>query len=221
MDAVGSERAALLGWGEGGSLCQLFAATYPQRSAALILYASYAKGTRDADYPWGLSPEVDRLFLQILQERWGRDVVAAGTLAPSVSKNEQFRQWLARLERSMSPGLAIAWYRKAREIDTRHMLPAIRVPTLILHRQGDRMVYVGASQFAGEKIPGAKLVQLEGFDHVPYAGAQDDLLDEIQEFLTGIRPAPEPDRVLATVCSLTSSAPPSEQRSLETVGGAN
>ncbi len=199
MDAADSERAALFGWGDGGALCQLFAATYPDRTSALVLYASYAKGTPDEEYPWGLSPETDQLFLQILAERWGRDVVAAGTVAPSVSKDERFRRWLARHQRSTSPGSAIAWYRMTREIDIRHVLPAIRVPTLVLHRTGDRLIYVGASRFAAERIPGAKYVELEGIDHVPYAGDQDSLIDEVQEFLTGIRPAPEPDRVLATV----------------------
>src|SRR4051812_7121712 len=199
MDAAGSERAALFGWGDGGALSQLFAATYPDRTAALVLYASYAKGTPDEEYPWGLSPEVDELFLQILRERWGRDVVAAGTVAPSVSKDERFRQWLGRIQRNTSPGSAIAWYRMTREIDIRHVLPAIRVPTLILHRTEDRLVYVGASRFAAEQIPGAKYVELPGVDHVPYAGDQDALIDEVQEFLTGIRPPREPDRVLATV----------------------
>ena len=159
LDAVGSERAALFGWGDGGSLCQLFAATYPDRSSALVLYASYAKGSPDQSYPWGLSPETDQLFLQILEQRWGRDVVAAGTVAPSSSKDERFRQWLARQQRHMSPGSAVAWYRMTREIDIRHVLPAIRVPTLVVHRTGDRLVYVGASRFAAEQIPGAKYVE--------------------------------------------------------------
>ncbi len=199
MDDVGSQRAALFGWGEGGPMSALFAATYPERTSGLVLYASFAKGSWSPDFPWGLTQEAQDQFIDILDTRWGRDVVAAGAVAPSVSRDEAFRRWLLRFQRSMSPGAAKGWFRMTSEIDIRHVLPAIRVPTLVVHRTGDRMRPVGGSRVIAELLRGAKYVELPGTDNAPFVGDQDTLVDEVQEFLTGIRPASEPDRVLATV----------------------
>jgi class 3 adenylate cyclase/pimeloyl-ACP methyl ester carboxylesterase len=199
MDAEASEKAALFGWGEGGPMSALFAATYPERTSGLVLYASFAKGSWSPDFPWGMPIEMQETFLDILDRRWGRDVVAAGAVAPTVHKDEDFRRWLLRFQRSMSPGAAKAWFRMTTEIDVRHVLPAIRVPTLVLHRADDRMRPVGGSRFIAEQIPHARYVELPGMDNGPFVGDADGLVDEIQEFLTGMRPAPKLDRVLATV----------------------
>ncbi len=129
----------------------------------------------------------------------GRDVVAGGAVAPSVSKDEPFRQWLLRFQRGMSPGAAKAWFKMTTAIDIRRILPAIRIPTLVLHRTGDRMTQVGGGRFIAEQVPGARYVERAGDDNAPFVGDTDALVDEVQEFLTGIRPAPEPDRVLSTV----------------------
>ncbi len=120
--------------------------------------------------------------------------------APSRADDPQFKEWGARFERlGGSPGAAVALFRMAAEIDIRHVLPAIRVPTLILHRTGDQAVPVMESRYMAEQIPGAKYVELPGMDHIWFVGDADAILNEVQEFLTGVRPAPEPDRVLATV----------------------
>ena len=177
----------------------LFAATYPERTSGLVLYASFAKGSWSPDFPWGMPQRMQEAFLDILDRRWGRDVVAAGAVAPTIHTDEGFRRWLLRFQRSMSPGAAKGWFGMTTEIDIRHILPAIRVPTLVVHRTEDRMRPVGGSRFIAEQIPGAKYVELPGMDNGPFVGDQDALIDEVQEFLTGIRPAPEPDRVLATV----------------------
>ncbi len=134
--------------------------------------------------------------------------------APSRAGDPQFKEWGARFERlGGSPGAAVSLFRMAAEIDIRHVLPAIRVPTLILHRTGDQAVSVMESRYMAERIPGAKYVELPGDDHFASAGDADAILDEIQEFLTGVRPAPEPDRVLATV--LFTDIVGSTQRAVE------
>src|SRR5262245_60109494 len=200
LDATGAERPALLGWNEGGPMALLFAATYPERTAALVLLSSYAKATRSADYPFGPTPELHEMVATRFAEEWGRRVVAARSQAPSLAGDEGFRQWLWRLQRySMSPGAAVAWYRMTTEIDIRHVLPVIRVPTLILHRTGDVVMDPGASRYMAARIASARHVELDGNDNLPLAGNVDAIVDEVEEFLTGVRPAPVQDRVLATV----------------------
>jgi class 3 adenylate cyclase/alpha-beta hydrolase superfamily lysophospholipase len=200
LDAVGAARPALLGWNEGGPMSLLFAATYPGRTAALVLLSSYAKATRSEDYPFGPTAEVHELVAARFANEWGRRVVFVRSQAPSLAHDEGFRQWLWRLQRySMSPGAALAWYRMTREIDIRHVLPVIRVPTLVLHRAGDSVMDPGGSRYMAERIASARYVELPGNDNLPLAGDVEALVDEVQEFLTGARPAPEHDRVLATV----------------------
>jgi class 3 adenylate cyclase len=199
MDAAGSERAALMGVSEGGPMCALFAATYPERTSTLVMYGTYAKWIRDAHYTWAPTREEHEQALELYERRWGTPI-GLRIFAPSVAEDEAFRQWWARsLRLAASPGAGVALYRMNMEIDIRHVLPAIRVPSLILHRSGDRLIDVGASRYMAERIRGAKYVELHGDDHIPWIGDADAILDEIQEFLTGVRPAPEPDRVLATV----------------------
>jgi pimeloyl-ACP methyl ester carboxylesterase len=199
MAAVGSERAALLGYSEGGAMCALFAATHPSRTSALIMIGSYPRRLRAPDYPLGLAPEAWRAFVEEATRHWGGPV-GLEIRAPSVAADPRVRQWWARVLRmGASPGANAALLAMNAEIDIRHVLPAIRVPTLILHRTGERLIPVDAARHMAQRIPGARLVELPGADHLPWVGDADAILDEIEEFLTGVRHGPEPDRVLATV----------------------
>ncbi len=199
LDAVGSERAALFGVSEGGSMCALFSATYPERTAALFMYGSYARRQRASDYPWGQSDEDLAASLREIEQGWGGPVGRA-IRAPSAAHDERFMQfWASYLVQSASPQAALTLARMNAEIDVRPILSAIRVPTLILHREGDRIVRTEEARYLAEQIPAAKLVLLAGDDHLPWVGDQDAVLDEIEECLTGIRRGPELDRVLATV----------------------
>ncbi len=199
MDAVGSARAALLGISEGGPMCALFAATYPERTLALVLLSTFARQLVAPDYPWGHTLE-DRLrLIEHVEREWGSDVGFAAR-APSLIHDERFREWWAAyLRMSASPGAAAALIRMNMAIDVRHVLPTIRVPTLIVHRIGDQSFPVGASRYLAEHIPGARFVELPGDDHLPFVGDQDAILDEVEQFLTGARPARTDDRVLATL----------------------
>lgn len=199
LDAVGSERAALFGASEGGSMCILFAATYPERTSALIGFGIFAKRIWSEDYPWAPTPEQRQKFFDAIRSGWG-DVVDLETLAPSRVGDERFRQWWSGfLRRSASPGAALDLARWNTEIDVRHVLPAIRVPTLILHRRDDRDANVAEGRYIAEHIPGARFVELPGADHLFWVGDSETISEEIQTFLTGVRPARESDRVLATV----------------------
>lgn len=199
MDAVGSDRAALLGISEGGPMCALFAATYPERTSAMVMYGAMARFAWAPDHPWGRTREELEARLTAVEQTWGMGA-ALPMYAPSLANDESYRKWWATYERAAaSPGAVMAVLRMNWEIDVQHVLPAIRVPTLILHRTGDRVVKVEEGRVIAERIPGAKYVELPGDDHVPSAGDADTLLDEIEEFLTGVRHGPEPDRVLATV----------------------
>lgn len=199
MDAIGSERAALCGYSEGGVMCALFAATYPTRTSTLIMIGTYARLQPAPDHPWGPSREVHEQWLDAMQRDWGGPVYL-DFQAPSVANDERVRQWWARfLRMSASPAAAVALTRMNYEIDIRHVLPTIHVPTLILHSAGDRTIEVATSRYMAQRIQGAKYVELPGIDHLPWAVDSDAILDEIEEFLTGVRRGPEPDRVLATV----------------------
>jgi pimeloyl-ACP methyl ester carboxylesterase/DNA-binding CsgD family transcriptional regulator len=199
MDAAGSRRAALLGISEGAAMCACFAATYPERTVALAMYGAYAKRLWDPEYPWAPTMDQRREFFEAIEQRWGGDV-DLDILAPSAVGDTAFHDWWARyLQQSASPGAALALAKMNTLIDIRHVLPAIRVPTLILHRTGDLDIDVGGARFMAEKIAGARYVELPGNDHLVFAGDQEAVLGEIEQFLTGIRPAPAPDTVLATI----------------------
>ena len=201
MDAVGSERAAVLGWSEGAPLCALFAATYPQRTTALVMYGGLPRFVSDDDYQWGFPREVlDDWVEQIVPAAWGQDEELLRLWAPSVADQPGPRRWFVRFGRlAASPGAAQALFGMAQDLDIRDILPAIRVPTLVVHRTEDSLVEVEHSRYMAERIPDAKLVELPGVDHLWWFGDQDAIVDEVQEFLTGARSAPEPDRVLATI----------------------
>jgi class 3 adenylate cyclase len=199
MDAAGSKQAALLGDTEGGLMAMLFAATYPERVSALILVNTCARPLRDVDYPCGLPAARVAQGLQRVEELWGTGGLV-DIVAPSVAHDERFRRWYARYQRLASGPRALAtMYAAHLERDLRGVLPSIRVPTLVLHRVGNRDIRVGHGRYLAEHIPGAKYVELPGEDHLFFVGDTETILGEIQEFLTGVRPLPESDRVLATV----------------------
>ena len=199
MDAAGIERAALLGVSEGGPMCILFAATYPERTDALVMMGAYARRLWAPDYTCGATAEEYEGFLQSIREGWGGPV-GIEVRAPSMLNDEQFRaRWATYLRMSASPGAAYALTRMNGEIDVRHALPAVGVPTLIVHRLGDQSLPVEGSRYMADRIRGAKLVELPGEDHLPWVGDQDGVLDEVEGFLTGVRRGADPDRVLATV----------------------
>ena len=202
MDAAGSRQAALFGASEGGPMSLLFAATYPARTSALIVYGSYARRGWAPDHPFGRTEEEMQTLLTAVESGWGTPVLI-DTWAPSHARDEVFRQWWAAFLRfAASPGATIAVLRMAQEIDVRHVLPVITTPTLILHRTGDHLADAKQARYLAERIKGAKLVDLPGDDHLYFVGDANALVDEIQEFLTGVRGTPEEDRVLATVLFL-------------------
>jgi pimeloyl-ACP methyl ester carboxylesterase len=200
MDAAGVEQAALFGLSEGGPMCWTFAATYPSRTSALALYGTFARMTRALDYPIGLPSHLMEQFLDLAETSWGTGSVSADFFAPSVAHDEAFRQSWARFERlAVSPAGIKALLRIIQATDARNVLPVVRVPTLIVHREGDRVARVEGARYLAERIPGAKYVELPGPDHFPWVGDTDAILDEVEEFVTGTRRGQEPDRVLATV----------------------
>ena len=199
MDAAGSERAALIGVSEGGPMCSLFAATYPEKTLALVMIGTYAKRVRDDDYPWAPTAEERQHFFNEMREHWGGPV-GLEERAPSVASDPQFRDWWATyLRMGASPGAALALTEMNAAIDVRKVLPTIRVPTLVIHRTGDECLKIEEGRYVAKHIPGAKLVELPGNDHLPFVGDQESILNEVEEFLTGVRHQPEPDTVLATI----------------------
>lgn len=199
LNAAGSKRAALFGISEGGPMCALFAATYPERTTALITCGSYARWLRDDDCPWAPSREQHEAAFAAYEQAWGTPI-GFKIIAPTAAADEHNRNWWARyLRMGASPGAGVALYRMNVEIDIRSLLPSIHVPTLLLHRSGDRLINVAASRYMAERIPGARLVELPGNDHLPFFGDSDAVIDEIQEFLTGVRPAAAYDTTLATI----------------------
>jgi DNA-binding winged helix-turn-helix (wHTH) protein/pimeloyl-ACP methyl ester carboxylesterase len=199
MDAVGSRRAALLGVSEGGPMCSLFAATYPERTLGVVMIGTYAKRIWSEDYPWAPTAEHREEFLEEMQKNWGGPV-GIEERAPSMASDPHFRDWWATyLRMGASPGAAVALTRMNAEIDVRHVLTSVRVPVLVIHRTGDTCLPVEGGRYVASLIPGAKYVELEGEDHLPFVGDQEELLDEIEEFLTGARHEHQIDRVLVTV----------------------
>ena len=200
LDAVGSERAALMS-GVGASYVTLvFAATHPARTSALVLVDPYARFARAPDYPIGMP--VDRLpeDLERLRASWGVDGGTMTFLAPNLLANRTLAAQYLRYERqSASPGAARAMISALYESDVRDILPAIQVPTLVIsHSQGAR-IGPAHGRYIVERVPGARFVELPGSENYVWAGDIQPLTAEVEEFLTGVRPVAEPDRVLATV----------------------
>jgi class 3 adenylate cyclase len=199
LDAVGSEQAALLGYSEGGPMCALFSVTYPSRTAALIMIGSYSTSRDSEDYPYGRTPEEWLKINNEVEENWGSPV-GLEVRAPSISDDARFRSWWAKFLRTgASPSTALALNRMNAEIDIRDILPSIRVPTLLLHATGDRAINVEASRYMAKRIPGAKLVEIDSEDHLPFTEPAKVILDEIEEFLTGHKGSVIIDSVVSTV----------------------
>ena len=201
LDEIGSERAALLGVSEGGPMSLLYAASYPERTSALILYGAYAKRSWAPDYPFGWKDEQWNRVLANMEQSWGTpQEISISMRAPSLmGKTSAAEQLASYFRAAASPGAAVAIMKMNREIDVRNVLPAIRTPTLILHRTSERVSEIGHARYMAEHIPDAKLVELPGIDHAYWTDGSDTILDQIEQFLTGRRQTRQPNRVLATV----------------------
>lgn len=207
LDAARWERAVIWGISEGGPMAMMFAATYPHRVPALVLYGTFARFSRADDYPHGYPQKANEQWVASLESTWGTGELSR-SFAPSLVADAAVMRTLARLERmAMSPGTARKLFGLLTQTDVRHVLPAIRVSTLILHRIGDQPVRVGHARYLAERIAGAKYVELAGQDHMPMLGDVDALLGEVREFLTGERAALESDRILTTIlfCDIVDS----------------
>ena len=197
MDAAGSDRAALFGYSEGGPLAILFAATYPHRVRALALYGTYAKRTGpDSEYPWCETAEERASYAVAVEREWGVEADLS-RMAPSADESLA-RWWMARARAAASPGSARDLVLMNSQADIRHVLPAVQAPTLVVHRVGDRDARVEEGRYIAAHVPGARFVELPGDTHVPF-WQPDDVIDEVEEFLTGTRPTQVADRVLATI----------------------
>jgi class 3 adenylate cyclase len=202
LDAAGSERAALLGDTEGGPMAMVFAATYPERVSALVLVNSYARFVRDAEHPIGMPRDTWARLVDRFEQHWGVTADILDLTAPSVAHDPEFRRWFTRYQRLAMPrGAAATQYRWITQIDVRAVLPSIRVPTLVIGRGGARHHRPEFSRHLAQHIPGARYVELPGFDTYPFqAGDTSALLGHVEEFLTGTRGASiGRERVLATV----------------------
>ncbi|HKW71919.1 MAG TPA: alpha/beta fold hydrolase [Candidatus Dormibacteraeota bacterium] len=199
MDAAGSEKAAIMGISEGGVMSCLFAATYPERTAGIIIDGSYPSALNRPGYPWGEDLEGFERKLKSIPERWGK-VRSMQFYAPTQVENPEVARWWATFQQmSASPGDAADLARMNELIDIRDILPAIRVPALIIHATGDRVAPIEAGRYFAEHIPGARMLELDSIDHWPYFGDAELVLGEIEEFLTGARTAPPPSTTLATI----------------------
>ena len=211
MQAVDSERAVVFGMSEGGNMAMLFAATYPERTIALITFAVFAKRIYEPDYPWAPTPEERQKFYDAIRQGWGGPV-GIEDLAPSRAGDEHFRNWWASYQRrSASPRAALVLAQLNTAIDVRHVLPAIRVPTLVLHRTGDCDAKIEEGRYIASRIPGAKFVELAGADHLLWTGDQDAVLREVESFIVNIGANPEVDSVLATVLYISANATGKEE----------
>ncbi|MCU1426295.1 MAG: hypothetical protein JWL83_295 [Actinomycetia bacterium] len=199
MDAAEMPHAAILGVGAGGPMSVLFAATYPERTSALVLVNTYARITQAHDYPYGVPEVAIPQVIDWSAETWGTGA-SFDVAAPTLKGDQSARDFHARLQRaSVSPGALRKMQTMLVGLDVRSVLSSVQVPTLVVHRVGDRMVPVEHGRYLAEHIAGAKFVELPGSDHAYYVGDVGGLVDEVQEFLTGVRSEPELDRVLATV----------------------
>jgi class 3 adenylate cyclase len=201
MDSIGSEQAMLFGTSEGAATCVLFAATYPERTTAMVLFSPFVVGLADEECPWAWTPEFWDLLLAAMESTWGTpDGSGVEFCTPSLIGNEAAREWYSHYWRAAaSPAAAIALLQLNTQIDIRPVFAAVTVPTLVLHRRDEIWVNVNYGRYTAAHIPGARLVELEGTDHYPWEQNADEVVGEIEEFLTGGRHEPPRGRVLATV----------------------
>jgi len=201
LDAAGSNHAAIIGDTEGGPMAMLLAATYPDRALALVLVNTFARWQRAPDYPIGMPEHTMKRLLERYEKNWGQDPAILALTAPSVADDARMREWITRYQRlAIPPGASTEMYRWITQLDVRSVLPTITVPTLVLHRRDNRHYRLAFGRYLAERISKARLVELPGADCYPFhtpegAGA----LDDIQEFLTGVRQGPSAERELATV----------------------
>ncbi len=199
MDAVGSDRASLLGYSEGGPMSCLFSVTYPERTEALVLIGSYATMQPKPGHPWGRPQEIQQAAQEEVKNKWGT-TIGLEMRAPTMAEDAQFQQWWSRyLRMSASPASAWALSNMNYEIDARHLLPSVQVPTLIIHATNDRTVPVECGRYLATRIPAAKLVEVDTADHLPYVGCPDQIVDQVEEFITGGRTSRVVDRVVKTI----------------------
>jgi class 3 adenylate cyclase len=201
LDAAGSERAALITYAQGGLVGALLAADHPQRIGALIMYASVARTSWAPDYDWAMTSEQREAMSERNIATWGEeDGATVAELAPSMAEDRALVAWFARMQRlAASPGEARIISQARVDLDVRHKLGHIRVPTLIMHRPQERVWDVRHSRYLAERIQGARYVELEGIDSLPFVGDSDAIVEEIEEFLTGVRSGGEFSRALLTV----------------------
>jgi class 3 adenylate cyclase len=199
MEAAGSERATICGTLEGGPMAALFAASHPQKTEALVLYATFARATWAPGYEWAWPAELRDEKMGELIDQWGQGYVASA-VAPSQMADPGFMEWAGRLERlAASPSTIRRIIKLIGEFDVRDVLPSIRVPTLVMHRTDDTFIKVEHSRYIASQIPGARYVELEGDENMFSVGDWESLVGELEEFMTGTRHEREPDRMLATV----------------------
>jgi class 3 adenylate cyclase len=199
MAAAGSEQGAILGLQDGGTGALLYAATFPERVSALILVNSHARFVRADDYPMGMPPDIVERYCETIRSNWATKAFIE-FCAPSMVDDDRWSQWWMQSQRlTTTPDLGVAGWRRVIDTNVYHVLPSIQAPTLVLHRRGNRHVRVDHGRYLAEHIPDAVYRELDGDDHLFLAGATDELIDEIEEFLTGVRPPASTDRVLATV----------------------
>ena len=190
----------------------LFAATYPERSVALVLLGAFARGLYAPDYPWARTSEEWLQTWELIEQRWGHALFLS-TLAPGVASDREFREWWAAyLRHGASPGAAVAFTKMSSQMDVRRLLPSISIPTLVIHRVGDLCEKVEGGRYLASNIPGAKLVEAPGDNHLAWIGAQDEVLDPVEAFLTDLRSVPITDRVLATVMFAGATSRSGEQK---------
>lgn len=183
-------------------MCALFAATYPERTRAVVTFGTYAKRIKDDDYPWAPTLEQRSAFFDLMQREWGGPV-GIEERAPSMAADPDFRAWWAEyLRMGASPGAAVALTKMNAEIDVRHVLPLVRVPTLVMHRREDRCLQVEEGRYVASLVPNSRFVELPGDDHLPFVGDQEAVLDEIEKFVREAEFSGDHDRVLATVMNV-------------------
>jgi class 3 adenylate cyclase len=201
LDAVGSRQATVVGDTEGGPMAILLAATHPERISALALVNSFARWRRAPDYPIGMPDATLEKLVSLYEQHWGQDPAMLALTAPSIAGDAHMQDWFMRMQRlAMPPGAATRQYRWVLDLDVRAILAAISVPTLVLHRRDNQHYRLDAGRYLAQNIPGARLVELPGADCFPYHTRQAaGVLDELQEFLTGMRRSPPAERELATV----------------------
>ena len=199
MHAAGSTRAVVMGVSEGGTMSSLFAATYPEHTAGVVIVGGYARRLRAPDYPWGPTPEQREAFIERIEREWGGPV-GIEERAPSMAGDAAFRTWWATyLRMGASPGAAAALTRMNADIDIRHVLPTMRVPALVIHRSGDRCLRVEEGRYIAERIAGATYLELPGDDHLPFVGDQDAIIDAVRRFVGTLDTVADGTRVLATL----------------------